>query len=603
MVFGAGYAGADDVVGHELTHGTSSAPPASSISTRAAPSTSRSPTRSARSSTTATRSRRRATPTGPSARTSPARCAAQHEGPDALRPARQDDQPLLRDAPTSDNDDGAVHDNDGVGNKTAYLISQGGTFNGQTVTGIDGGDAGLAKTGRLYLETIPRLTSGARVRRPRPDAGQPPATSSRARGPAASRPSTATSVSAAVAATELATPPTDPAAAAPEGPSTCPTGSHAGRADAATTTPFAGLRLHTRTACGSEPPPTQLPTYAASGDSSLFGWDPDPSRRRSPTASSASGRLHGAGRQPDLPATSTTPTSSSGTTPGHPSLLRRRPGARAEAGRRRPGRRDGLPWVNGPDEDAVGDTTTKVFGGDSHGYGSSQVDLTSLAGQTVRLIFRVDGDDDGYFCGWWVDDLRLYTCTHRCRLGCRLRSVAAGVDRVATVSWTAAGVPRHQPDRVVPDHALGREGEHRPGDGTVAHPDRARGEHRRQRVAWPRSTRTVRSGRPARCRSTGPPPPSPRRTRSRRRAGRSRVTAKVIRRGTTSVVAGHAGHPAAARRGHERVAHGQQRHRPAPRAPRSWSVKQAPVTYYRVVRAGVSTWFGTTSAVKTVLMR
>ena len=69
--------------------------------------------------------------------------------------------PYFVTARRSYDDDGAVHDNDGVGNKTAYLISQGGTFNGQTITGIDGGDAGLAKTGRLYLEMIPRLTSGA----------------------------------------------------------------------------------------------------------------------------------------------------------------------------------------------------------------------------------------------------------------------------------------------------------------------------------------------------------------------------------------------------------------------------------------------------------
>ena len=54
-----------------------------------------------------------------------------------------------------------MHENDGVGNKTAYLISQGGTFNGQTITGIDGGDPGLSKTGQLYLEVIKRLTSGA----------------------------------------------------------------------------------------------------------------------------------------------------------------------------------------------------------------------------------------------------------------------------------------------------------------------------------------------------------------------------------------------------------------------------------------------------------
>ena len=36
------------------------------------------------------------------------------------------------DAAAANGDNGAVHVNDGVGNKTAYLISQGGSFNGQT---------------------------------------------------------------------------------------------------------------------------------------------------------------------------------------------------------------------------------------------------------------------------------------------------------------------------------------------------------------------------------------------------------------------------------------------------------------------------------------
>ncbi len=58
-------------------------------------------------------------------------------------------------------DNGGVHGNSGVGNKTAYLISQGGSFNGQTITGIDGGDTGLTKTGILYLTVIQALTSGS----------------------------------------------------------------------------------------------------------------------------------------------------------------------------------------------------------------------------------------------------------------------------------------------------------------------------------------------------------------------------------------------------------------------------------------------------------
>ena len=53
-----------------------------------------------------------------------------------------------------------MHTNSGVGNKTAYLISQGGTFNGQTITGIDAGP-GLTKTAKLYLDVIQSLTSGS----------------------------------------------------------------------------------------------------------------------------------------------------------------------------------------------------------------------------------------------------------------------------------------------------------------------------------------------------------------------------------------------------------------------------------------------------------
>jgi Zn-dependent metalloprotease len=53
-------------------------------------------------------------------------------------------------------DNGGVHLNSGVGNKTAYLIADGGSFNGQTVTGI-----GIARSAALWHETQKILTSGA----------------------------------------------------------------------------------------------------------------------------------------------------------------------------------------------------------------------------------------------------------------------------------------------------------------------------------------------------------------------------------------------------------------------------------------------------------
>ena len=54
-------------------------------------------------------------------------------------------------------DYGGVHTNSGIGNKAAYLLTDGGTFNGQTVTGL-----GLAKVAKIYYETQTNLlTSGA----------------------------------------------------------------------------------------------------------------------------------------------------------------------------------------------------------------------------------------------------------------------------------------------------------------------------------------------------------------------------------------------------------------------------------------------------------
>jgi bacillolysin len=53
-------------------------------------------------------------------------------------------------------DNGGVHFNSGVGNKTAFLIADGGSFNGQTPAGI-----GLPKSESLWHETQKVLTSGA----------------------------------------------------------------------------------------------------------------------------------------------------------------------------------------------------------------------------------------------------------------------------------------------------------------------------------------------------------------------------------------------------------------------------------------------------------
>ena len=97
----------------------------------------------------------------------------------------------------------------------------------------------------------------------------------------------------------------------------------------------------------------------------------------------------------------------------------------------------GLPWVNGPTRHVVGDTAAGFtgFGGDSRGYGSSEVDLSSLAGQTVRVSFRVRGDEDFAEHGWWIDDIRLYSCADDVPGVPTVTTNAAAITS-ATVSWT-----------------------------------------------------------------------------------------------------------------------------------------------------------------------
>ena len=50
------------------------------------------------------------------------------------------------------------------------------------------------------------------------------------------------------------------------------------------------------------------------------------------------------------------------------------------------------------------------FVGNSYGYTASQVNLSSLAGSSVRFRFRVGTDEAVGDIGWVVDNVRLYTC-------------------------------------------------------------------------------------------------------------------------------------------------------------------------------------------------
>ena len=53
----------------------------------------------------------------------------------------------------------------------------------------------------------------------------------------------------------------------------------------------------------------------------------------------------------------------------------------------------------------------EAFVGESHGYLSTKLDLSDLAGQSVRFRFRIGTDELGDSLGWFIDDVRIYTCS------------------------------------------------------------------------------------------------------------------------------------------------------------------------------------------------
>jgi len=53
------------------------------------------------------------------------------------------------------------------------------------------------------------------------------------------------------------------------------------------------------------------------------------------------------------------------------------------------------------------------FIGASHGYVSTRLNLASLAGQNVSFRWRMGLDDSSYAWGWWLDNIKVYNCISR----------------------------------------------------------------------------------------------------------------------------------------------------------------------------------------------
>jgi Zn-dependent metalloprotease len=74
-----------------------------------------------------------------------------------------------------------------------------------------------------------------------------------------------------------------------------------------------------------------------------------------------------------------------------------------------------------------------AFVGTSHGYISTRLNLSSLAGKTVKFRWRMGLDHSYYVWGWWLDDVRIYTCGASGKL--QPASGAANIEPAVTLSW------------------------------------------------------------------------------------------------------------------------------------------------------------------------
>lgn len=331
---------------------------------------------------------------------------------------------------------GGVHTNLGVGDKTAYLISQGGTFNGRTVRGLDEGDATLTRSATLWLQSVPQLTPGADFA----DLGRVlEATCARlaADGVAGFTATDCLDVREAVAATELGRPPVvgrQPVTA----PMTCAAGTSAVTLRRDDDAELVQRDTPAAESFGLVDGPgavTMAGEYATSGRLSRSLLDRVPGEAaaswrstpfRVPTSAGGSFvRFHHA--------TSFQLAADGSPLTGGRLVVERQQGTLWRTV-------TGLPWRNGP-TDRVPGVAEPVFGGDSRGWAASTVDLTSLGGAQVRLTWVVDaprtaGPQAGRTYGWWLDDVRLYACaTPVTAAPGGARAVLSG--STATVTWDA----------------------------------------------------------------------------------------------------------------------------------------------------------------------
>ncbi|MDQ3432519.1 MAG: M4 family metallopeptidase, partial [Actinomycetota bacterium] len=303
-------------------------------------------------------------------------------------------------------DNGGVHINSGVNNKAAYLLVDGGSFNGRTVSAL-----GLTKTARIYYEAQSNLlTSGS-------DYGDLYTMLYQACqqliGSGGITAADCGEVRDATLATEMNRQPVT-GATNPEAP-ICPIGK----------VPY------DRFYDNLENPTKGNWQKGAVQGSSSWAYPQNPNAYAGYDATFAtSGRYNMWGDDPGVMADFWIAKKQAFTPPaGKTTYLRFSHAYGFEAGSEKYDggvveyRVDGGSWRGAgalfTDNGHNGTISTsgdnplggrRAFVGHSHGYRSSRLDLTSLAGRSVRFRFRIGTDSLVGNYGWYIDDLRVYTC-------------------------------------------------------------------------------------------------------------------------------------------------------------------------------------------------
>jgi hypothetical protein len=300
---------------------------------------------------------------------------------------------------TGAGDNGGVHTNSGVNNKAAYLMTDGGSFNGYTVSGL-----GISKVAAIYYEVqTGLLTSGADYRDLYFALDQ--ACLNLIGGPEGITSGDCTEVVEATAATEMDK---QPAAGFNPHAQICPGGY--------VVNPLFYDDLESvggNWAVGVETGSNAWSIssfYATSGTDHLWG-DDFFTMSDSWAAMNADTALPG-GSQPYLHFNHAFGFEDPDFDGGFLEYSTNGGSIWVDAG---PLFDQGVDYTGtivdpGPVSGANPNRGHVAFIGDSHGYVSTRYDLAPLAGQSVRFRWRSSTDASIFDWGWFVDDVRIYTC-------------------------------------------------------------------------------------------------------------------------------------------------------------------------------------------------